>query len=91
MQGRRRHNSVSVFDYEPGDYGFAADGVLWVCLPTGDTGRLEGWTVTEHEDGTVSAEPSILQHARKGSDAEGNTVEYPEWHGYLRHGVFEEC
>ena len=49
-------------------------------------GNLINHTVREHEDGRISVLPgdgssnSIL--VRRGS---------AQWHGYIRHGVFEEC
>ncbi len=41
-------------------------------------------TVTEHEDGTISASPSILWGADYGMGERG------AWHGYLERGVWRE-
>lgn len=68
----------------PSDYcmrsrdGEGTGGFLWVVLPNGaGPARLEGWEITEHDDGTISASPSILDHGTG-------------WHGYLERGVFRE-
>lgn len=50
-------------------------------------GDLTNHTVREHDDGTISVKAddgssnSILVH-----DSQGKS-----WHGYIDHGVFEEC
>lgn len=78
-------------DRRPGDYvllhGSAAEGhdfrVLYICDPRGHVGRIhetnrddgEGWTFTDHEDGTFSVTPSI------NDPPDG-------YHGYLTHGVW---
>lgn len=87
MQGRRAADNSAPWDLEAGDYCFRGEGAfrfLWVCLPDG-TGpsRLEGWDVTEHEDGTVTVSPSILD-----ADPEKNGQ---GWHGYLERGVWRQC
>lgn len=78
---------------QPGEYGKDLDG-LWHCCAPPDTGDfmtnfhgcfgdgsgVRGHTVTEHEDGTITVSPSILITTHLGS-----------WHGYLKHGVWEEC
>lgn len=70
----------------PGDYGKGANG-KWYCQPPwpkfdGEAapGDLSGHKVTEHEDGTITVEPSILIQNQNGA-----------WHGYLRRGVWTEC
>ena len=47
-----------------------------VTSPTGSMGCLnpELHKVSEHEDGTITVEPSIV---------------FSDWHGWLRRGVFE--
>jgi len=59
-----------------GDYGKDAEGLWWVRPPRCHSGVLDGHTVTEHEDGTVTVSPSIHSPG--------------EWHGYLEHGVWRE-
>lgn len=80
MTGRRREDGAKPWELEPGDYcmrgrdGEGAGGFLWVMLPNGSgPSRLEGWDVTEHEDGTITAAPSILDNGTG-------------WHGYLTRG-----
>ena len=61
---------------KPGDYGKDADG-QWTVRPLrGGTGMLEGHTVVEHEDGTITVYPSIVA---------------PGYHGFLVKGVWREC
>lgn len=45
--------------------------------------RLDGWTITEHDDDTITAAPSI--------DAAPMPPAVPErWHGFLERGVWRE-
>jgi hypothetical protein len=62
---------------EPGCYGKDRDGLWWCRPPKGGAGVLGDHKVTEHEDGTITVEPSILMPG--------------VWHGYLRKGVWEEA
>ncbi len=76
--GRRVPPETKPWDYEPGDYS-VVDGVAWVCLPGDDHGRsLRTWELEEHDDGTITTNPSILDRGSLG------------WHGYLERGVFRE-
>lgn len=79
-----RRNDVRLHEMEPGDYGFAHYGgttSMWCCrAPNGMGGNLNGHTITEHEDGTITVEPSILV-------TRGQTEE--RYHGFLRRGVWE--
>jgi hypothetical protein len=60
-----------------GDYGRDSDGTWMVRPPRSGAGMLdEGWQVTEHDDGTISATPSI---------------DTGTWHGFLVHGEWREC
>lgn len=64
----------------PADFPDHWRGPYWlVCSPNGHVGSLAAHTVVEHEDGTITASPSILIH-----DGKGTTF----WHGYLERGVF---
>lgn len=56
----------------------------WIYLPSCGAGILSNHAVTEHEDGTITATPSILMHGHKG----GETTQR---HGYLTHGEWREC
>lgn len=87
MEGRRVADNTAPWELEAGDYCFRGDGehrFLWVTLPDGvGPCRLEGWSVTEHDDGTVTVSPSILDSdPRKNGNG---------WHGYLEHGVWRQC
>lgn len=70
------------FDLAPGDYMLTAQRVLWLRTPNGALGRITAppWTsIEEHEDGTITVDPSIEIHG--GGDV-------PYWHGHLVRGVF---
>lgn len=57
-------------------YGKDQDGVWWVRPPNCNMGPLTEHTVEEHDDGTITVQPSI---------------HLPDvWHGVLRQGVFKE-
>lgn len=74
----------------------------WVRTPNGLFGRLTMPTdnpsdhheVEEHQDGTISVLPrpgnsnSILI---SGGNWVEDTWRPASWHGYIRHGVWEEC
>lgn len=61
-----------------GEYGKHNDGIWYVRPPGCHMGSLERHEVTEHEDGTITASPSILISGPPD----------PDWHGYLERGVF---
>lgn len=94
MTGRRVKTVQQVLDGEPGDYMLTSErDAVWLKLPTGSLGRLpvtDGsshdnpptWNLVEHEDGTITLDPSIQQQAIPGHA--------PAWHGFLRHGEFSE-
>lgn len=88
MNGRRV--DVEPCYYEPGDYGFWRK--WWYCRPPWKhaggclgEGHKPGFVVTEHEDGTITADPSIRITIAHHPDGE------KEWHGYLERGVWREC
>ena len=83
MQGRRVYDTDS---FKPGDYGrHPADGTWYGCTPNGMLGNLSAHEVIEHEDGTITASPSILVTT---SDSKGHDI--VRWHGFLEHGVWRE-
>lgn len=67
--------------------GNLTGGIWGFCAPNGAIGTMSLHTVREHEDGTISVRPgdgssnSILVTGSSG----------PEWHGYIDHGIWEEC
>lgn len=69
---------------QAGDYGQDHDGVWWAWAPCkgASQARISLHDITEHEDGTITASPSILMNF----GAHGVT-----WHGFLEHGVWREC
>ena len=86
MQGRRIYSPTEMI---AGDYYKCTEEVtnekdLWIiCCPTGSRGTINNkiWTITEHEDGTITVNPSI--------QITNHIPEY-SWHGYLRNGIWEE-
>lgn len=79
IKGRGRPDGTPPQDLEPGDYALY-EGQWWAMLPV--AGRPtphvldDRWTVEEHEDGTITVEPSI-------------TDEFMGWHGRLERGVWK--
>lgn len=84
----RRHDIVApetVWDLLPGDYGRVEDR-WWVCLPTGEQVDVSTWTITEHEDRTITVSPSIRLTRQRTGEA---PIEI--WHGFLEKGVWRSC
>lgn len=83
LQGRRMNNYAEDFrweDVQPGDYWPVQHGDhrdLWFRDPDGIVGRCCQHTLTEHDDGTFTVEPSIA-----------NKLGEETWHGFLRKGVW---
>lgn len=76
MQGRRIYPNEKgqlVFS-EAGTYGQDTNGFWWARPPKGSTGILSDHEITEHEDATITVNPSILMP--------------DQWHGYLERGVW---
>jgi hypothetical protein len=88
LNGRARPEGTKPWELEPGDYTIRIDAptgarIAWVVTPNGNgPARLEGWDLTEHDDGTITVSPSILAHA---------SGEHAEWHGFLERGVWRSC
>jgi hypothetical protein len=80
MQGNRRPDKTEAHTLQPGEYVREAEG--WsICDPLGNIGGIDSrWSITEHDDGTITVSPSIRQRGT-----------YGEWHGYLERGVWREC
>lgn len=90
----RRLNHDDGLDAEPGDYWAASSprfaGYWTVMTPNGHVGMLNPTvhTITEHADGTITVNPSILlTHPIPGSGGESAEV----YHGWLVNGVWREC
>lgn len=58
---------------------------VWMARPPGTphSGSLRNHDVTEHEDGTITVEPSILIRSSWAGEPY-------EWHGWLRAGEWSE-
>lgn len=55
--------------------------IYWPCCSPNDLqGDIAKHTIIEHEDGTITATPSIRITKYDGS----------EWHGYLTNGIWKE-
>ncbi len=67
----------------PGAYGQRPDGVWMAVTPNDLVGELANHTVTEHDDGTITVQPSIL--CRGYSMQLRRAAEY---HGYLERGLW---
>lgn len=69
-----------------GEYGLRPDdtrrpGGVWYCRPPGShMGSLANHKVTEHGDGSITVEPSILIDDGRS-----------KWHGHLEKGVWKPC
>jgi hypothetical protein len=89
ITGRRVYpNEKGELWLAPGDYGKAANGE-WLARPPTDpsqhlSGSLKNHDVVEHEDGTITASPSILITGHE-DDCK------VEWHGYLVRGKWTSC
>lgn len=90
-KGCRVHFDTAAYPHEvedklqPGDYWRFVGHDLWLLrAPTGELGSIDAktWRITEHEDGTITASPSIWFHNPDGSKG---------WHGYLEAGVWRQC
>lgn len=86
MIGRRRDltewNWTAEDAPQPGDYGKEPDDSWYCVTPSGRYGGLSKHQITEHEDGTITASPSILV-------SEPHIDDTP-WHGYLERGIWRE-
>jgi hypothetical protein len=84
--GRR----VAGFDWhlwEPGDYGYSWEDVAWIGITPNDlAANLGAHKITEHENGTITVEPSIECWGRRTKELARAEGAY--WHGYLEAGVW---
>lgn len=86
MQGKRLTDNLSdahdfTWDWvKPGDYYKRSDGSWFVMSPSGESGGVDPkrWTITEHEDRTITVHPSIWFDKPNG------------WHGFLERGVWRQ-
>lgn len=97
LVGRRVPDNTPWETTEAGDYGrqdWMYEGTpdegtgkcqWWIRDPTGTPGNVSRHTVTEHEDGTITVEPSI----RTIYPVDGKATQM--WHGFLRRGVWTDA
>lgn len=81
--GRRVEcNGDGTYRLEPGDYCKVGNSVWMSRVPPPQfhAGCLAGHSITEHEDGTITASPSIL-HTEPNVGV---------WHGFLERGIWRE-
>lgn len=81
MIGRRIYANSEGFitELKAGNYGWSPVFGYWiVATPNNLHGNLSKHTVVEHEDKTITVDPSILI----------SQGELGEWHGYLEKGVW---
>jgi len=82
ITGTRRDVTDSA-ELAPGEYGKSSDDTWYCCVPFAGLPIVPlsiTHTVIEHEDGSITVDPSILSSAGKGK----------VWHGRLEHGVWKE-
>ena len=81
MIGKRIDASNDPY-FNPGEYGRLSNGKWCACTPNGHVAGLANHEVVEHEDGTITASPSILVTNASGDEQ--------LWHGYLERGIWRE-
>lgn len=67
---------------DPGSFGKGVDDRWYAVSPNGLLCGLNNHQITEHEDGTITASPSIIV---RGGDGDKT------YHGFLERGVWREA
>lgn len=75
-QGRCEPGSYMRVDHSFEDH---CEIIWYIVDPAGKVGSLRTHTIVEHEDGTITVSPSILDPAPGG------------WHGWLERGVWRSA
>lgn len=84
VRGVRRPDGTDADDLQPGEYAKDAHGI-WIVRPPHNaqgqsfTGSLRLHTIEEHDDGSITVMPSILQTYGDHEQV---------WHGFLQQGVW---
>lgn len=87
----RRVRDLEPHQFEAGDYGFWVRGNCWCAeTPNGHSANLAAHSVTEHEDGTITASPSI-EVSTSRPDGSGDMKIMQVFHGYLERGVWRDA
>lgn len=82
-------NELKGNPFRPGTYGrieiqSEPPRWIWVCTtPNGHHGSLDSHDITEHENGTITASPSLL--------ITGGPNHEELWHGWLERGNWRVC
>ena len=63
---------------KPGDYFKLSSGEFIIQTPNGLVASIRNHKIIEHEDGTITASPSIL------------ITGTGRWHGFLERGIWRE-
>ena len=84
-QGTRGVDGDWTSDRQPGEYWRRGD--RWCAItpscsqqPDGHYVDISTWAITEHEDGTITASPSIFVNKGRPN----------AWHGFLERGMWRE-
>lgn len=101
MIGRRienPNNYTNTPTVQPGDYWKDRDGHWYVAAPVSpdDDGFLliadvSTWTVIEHEDRTITVQPSIFWGMGGYPNSPPEWAAKHTWHGWLKHGEWSEA
>jgi hypothetical protein len=78
--GRRGADGDWNADRQPGEYWRNGDRWCGITPRFDHYVDVTTWTVTEHDDGTITVSPSIF----------GNKDRPSAWHGFLERGVWRE-
>lgn len=71
---------------QPGDYMKISTGEFIIKSPNGIVASIRNHKIIEHDDGTITASPSILLTGYTYPDRPGEV----NWHGFLEKGVWRE-
>lgn len=82
MVGRRVEWTAQIL--APGEYAKLPDGTWRAETPNGHGANLAAHTVVEHEDGTITVDPSIEVYW----PATGDRAKVVHYHGFLERGVW---
>jgi hypothetical protein len=88
MQGTRKQDNFEPINLLPGEYTKHENGDWWLYLPgmgkyKDSLARINSnvWSIIEHEDNTITVNPSIRQ----------STKDRELWHGFLKSGIWSVC
>lgn len=95
MQGKRvlYPGPDTLEHHQPGNYWKNDVGNWYGITPNGYYCGLENHHVEEHEDGTITvvSGPWGSNSILVGDNVANGRICGNVWHGYIKHGVWEEC